>query len=98
MEHVYLHINGGFAARQTLEEMFAYNVRYQVLCQTQDQYDLLKAYQLMFSRELELDIFDTWQCKVAMRRVQMLYDHSKMPLRLLPFVYTTWPNANLRDL
>lgn len=98
MEHVYLWNNGAGGTQWTLESMFALGTRYQVLCQTQDEYDLLRGYSLMFGRELELDIFRKWLTKRGMRQLQSHHDHSKMPLRLLPVVFTTWPSVNLRGL
>lgn len=98
MQHVYFWNLGGLGHRWKLQAMFEYNVRFQVLCKTQEEYDLLFGYSLMFGQELELDTWEGWNKKRQMRQLQAHYDHSLMPLRLPPFVFTTWPDAKLRGL
>lgn len=98
MQHVYLWNYGDGGQLQTVEQMFSYSIRFQVLCKTQDELDILRGYALMFSRGLEVDTWDEWNRKRGMRQLQSHHDHSIMPLRLLPIVFTTWPNAELRGL
>lgn len=92
MEHVYFSNLGGIGHRWELQAMFNYDARYQVLCKNQEEYDLLYGYSLMFGRELELDTWEHWQLRRTARKAL------GSSLRLLPFVFTTWPNAELRGL
>lgn len=43
-----------------LEQVFDYNVRFQILCDTQDQKDYLTAMQLMFGRGVDIQTWDEW--------------------------------------
>ena len=92
IEHLYQHQNGGlFDMPISLEDMFHYNVRYQVIVDTEDQYNFLYALQLMYGRELEID---TW-ASLAEKR-EALMQTSRLKLRLLPIVFTV-SRVSLRD-
>lgn len=92
IEHVYQHQNGWLLGTSTsLEDLFNYNVRYQVIVDTEQQYDYLYALQLMYGRELEID---TW-ASLAEKR-EALWETRRMKLRLLPIVFTT-SKTHLRD-
>jgi hypothetical protein len=92
IEHVYQHQNGGlFDMPITLENMFNYNVRFQVIVDNEDQLNYLYALQLMYGRELEID---TW-ASLAEKR-EALMQTSRLKLRLLPIVFTT-SKVSLRD-
>lgn len=57
----YKHISGTLQpGTMTLEEVFSWNVRFQVLVENQEEYDLLSAYQMMFGREIQIDVFSEW--------------------------------------
>lgn len=83
------HINGG---RQrdpmTLDQVFAWNIRFQIMCRTQEEKDLLDAYQLMFGREVQVDIWDEWKRERRMRRMKSL--PSGIEQKLLPITFTTF--------
>ncbi|MNQ75831.1 hypothetical protein D3C85_906370 [compost metagenome] len=91
IEHMYQYSNGYPVARPyTLDEMFAYNIRYQVLTYTEEQRDYLFALQLMYSRELEVETWAEWN----ERRIALM-DTRRQKLRLLPIVFSTF-KLNLR--
>lgn len=85
------HINGGRQPEpMTLDQVFAWNIRFQIMCRTQEEKDLLEAYQLMYGREVQVDVWDQWKHQRRMRKMQSHYDHSKLELRLLPITFTTF--------
>lgn len=45
---------------QLLETVFAYNVRFQILTDTQEQKDYLTSMQLMFGREVDIRTWEEW--------------------------------------
>lgn len=92
IEKMYQHINGGLSDTPiSLESMFSYNVRFQVIVDTEQQCDYLFALQLMYGRELEID---TW-ASLAEKR-EALMQTSRLKLRLLPIVFTV-SRVSLRD-
>ncbi|MNR36471.1 hypothetical protein D3C85_1543930 [compost metagenome] len=98
IEHVYQHINGGIQPEpMSLDQMFAWNIRFQVLTYTEEQRDYLFALQLMYGREIQIDTWEGWETKRRMQDMAAHYDHSKVKLRLLPIVFTTF-KLNLRGL
>ena len=93
IEHVYQHQNGGlFDMPITLDNMFNYNVRYQVIVDTERQFDYLFGLQLMYGRELEMDTWAGWNEK----RIALMETRG-LKLRLLPIVFTT-SKISLRGL
>ena len=92
IEHVYQHQNGGlFDEPMSLENMFTWGVRFQVIVDNEEQYNYLYALQLMYGRELEID---TW-ASLAEKR-EALMQTSRLKLRLLPIVFTV-SRVSLRD-
>lgn len=77
----------------TLDEVFAWNVRFQVLVENQEEHDLLSAYQLMFGREIQIDVFSEWLRKHGPQEVEIggnIYFHagdSLLPVTFTTFVY-----------
>jgi len=85
IEHLYQHMQSGmFAVPFPLESVFDFNIRFQVIVDTEEQYDYLYAMQLMYGRELEID---TW-ASLAEKR-EALMQTNRLKLRLLPIVFTT---------
>lgn len=72
-----------------IEQVFAYNVRFQILCDTDEQRDYLWAMQFMYGREVDIRTWETWHKQKQMRALQCHYDHSAQPLELLPIYFTT---------
>lgn len=87
---LYQHSNGAHVGQLSLDQAMKWNIRFQILCQNQEEKDLLDAYQLMYGREVEVDIFEAWKVKRNLSRVRDHYDHSAKVLRLLPVVFTTF--------
>ena len=93
IEHVYQHISGALQPEQmTLDQMFAWNIRYQVLTQTEEERDYLFAMQLMYGREIQIETWAEWN-----ERRQAYEVTCGGRLRLLPVVFITF-HANLRGL
>ena len=93
IEHVYQHISGALQPEQmTLDQMFAWNIRYQVLTQTEEERDYLFALQLMYGREIQIETWAEWN-----ERRQAYEVTCGGRLRLLPVVFITF-HANLRGL
>lgn len=88
----YQHIKGSLQPGvMTLEQVFAWNIRFQVLVKNQEEYDLLSAYQLMFGREIQIDIFSEWK---KLNGPQEITIGDSQFLRagnvLLPFAFSTF--------
>lgn len=85
-----MHVNGRTSkwGVYSLEDMFKHNVRFQVLCQNQEELDYLQAMCLVYGRSLQVDVWDEW---LAQRKADRLCTEP-----LLPIVYTTF-HVNLRD-
>lgn len=104
MERVFSWHYGNPEGEIPLEEMFALRFQFNVLVQNQTELDLFKGYELMFGRELFIDVFSHWKCRraasMSMAVSAPTYGSGPAPrvLRLLPWVFTTWPDANLRGL
>lgn len=84
IDHVYM--QGQSTAPWTLDNLFAYKIRFQVLVDTEDQFDYLSALQLMYGREIELDTWAGWhEKKDALKATR------GMELKLLPTWFATSP-------
>lgn len=93
IEHVYQHISGAQQpSPMTLDQMFAWNIRFQVLTDTDEERDYLYALQLMYGREIQIETWAEWN-----EKRQALFDTRRMKLKLLPIVFTTF-EFNLGDL
>ena len=80
------HIRGSMQPTpMTLEAMFAWNIRFEVITQTQEEFDFLYGMQLMFGRELEMKTWAEWKEEWD---VANLY-HVKKKF-ILPFAFTTF--------
>ena len=78
----------------TLDEMFNYRIRYQILTKTQEELDYLKGMMLMYGRDIEIDVFLDWKHKQRCKRVA-----KRAYAKLLPIVFTTFNAGNsLRGL
>lgn len=86
---LHLYIRGMPVGSMGIDQVFAYNLRYQVIVDTEEEHDYLFACQLLYGREIQIDTWDGWQQKRRLRNLAAHYDNSKMPLRLLPTVFTT---------
>lgn len=82
---LYIHIGGSVPAyaNQTIEMMFNHNVRYQVICQNQEEKDYLLGLSLVYGRQLQVDVWDEW---LTQREADRLCTDP-----LLPIVYSTFP-------
>lgn len=87
---LYQHSNGAQVGRLSLDQAMKWDMHFQILCRNQEEKDLLDAYQLMYGRGVEVDIFEAWKVKRNLSRVRDHYDHSAKVLRLLPTVFTTF--------
>lgn len=57
----YQYLQGGLQpGTMSLEQVFSWNIRFQVLVRNQEEKDLLSGYQLMFGREIQIVIWDDW--------------------------------------
>lgn len=77
----------------SLDELFAWNIRFQVLVNDQEEFDLLSAYQLMYGREIQIDVFSEWLRKHGPQEVEIgghIYHcagDSLLPITFTTFVY-----------
>ena len=88
----WLHTRGTPTGQMSMDQVFAWNVRLQILCRNEEELELLQAYQLMYGRELEVCTWQQWLTK------QRVWSAQGKTLRMLPTTFTTWPDANLRGL
>lgn len=90
---VYQHINGAIQPHpMTVEEMFAWNIRFQIITDNEEERDYLYGLQLMYGREVELESWAEWnERRIALKETR------RMELRVLPFTFTT-SKMNLRGL
>ena len=93
---LYCNVNGAPAEKPSwsIDQLFNYGVRYQVLCKTQEEVDELQAYQLLYSRELDVQTFDQWKLKQRMSKIKAHYGDGKQ-IFLLPIVFTTFPAGSM---
>lgn len=90
IKNLYMHVNGGIlAGMPPVDRPWKDNLRSQIFCQNQEEYDYLSSLNLMHGREIEIHIWDEWR---SMRR-GLLSGGTR--LRVLPIAYTTW-YVNLR--
>lgn len=75
----------------SVDYVFSWNIRYQILCSTQDELDEIQGWQLIYGRKVEADTFDNWK-KRAKESRRHRYDlgTSEPVLRMLPIVITTF--------
>lgn len=94
------HINGALQRDpMTLDQVFAWNIRFQIFCRNQDEKDLLSAYQLIYGREVQVDVYKEWMNSRGPHEVDIGGHKYMMAGKSpLPFTFTTWPDANLRGL
>lgn len=83
---MYQHINGHLQTNpmtMTIEAMFAWNIRFEVITQTEEEFDYLYGLQLMFGRELEMKTWAEWKEE---------FDASPQfrKKKPLPFTFTTF--------
>lgn len=70
-----------------VEQVFNYGVRFEVIVQSEEEFDYLFALQLMFGRELEMKTWAEWKEEYdVMGTLDVRY--KKVPL---PFTFTTFP-------
>ena len=82
------HIRGHMQPEpMTIEAMFAWNIRFEVIVQTEEEFNYLYSLQLMYSRELEMKTWAEWKEEYdVMGTLDVRY--KKVPL---PFTFTTFP-------
>jgi hypothetical protein len=86
----YNHINGMMnGAQWTEEQVFNYKVRFQILCQNQEEKDEILGWALAYGRNIQVDTHSEW--------VGVVRSKAPEDMRLLPIVFTTW-RVNLRGL
>lgn len=73
-----------------LEQVFDYNVRFQILCDTQEQKDYLTAMQLMFGREVDIRTWDEWNKRKATVPLEQYFRErdTSQPEHIDQFLYT----------
>lgn len=75
-----------------LESVFAYNVRFQILTDTQEQKDYLTAMQMMFGREVDIRTWDEWHARPEspfMRVDGLAVSIEQLQPSLLPIYFCT---------
>ena len=80
----------------SLDELFAWNIRFQVLVNDREEFDLLSAYQLMYGREIQIDIFSDWVKVHGPQEVNIggnLFMHAGGSI--LPVTFTTFNHINM---
>ena len=70
----------------TLDEVFDYIIRFQVLVDTEEHLDYLTALQLMYGREIQVDTWAGWH-----EQKDALKSTRGMELKLLPIWFSTTP-------
>lgn len=82
----------------TLHQVFEYRIRFQILCQNQEEVDTITGFSLVYGREVDVCTWDQWRHRVRMSKIQEHYGTGKL-LRLLPIVFTTYdPGDSLREI
>lgn len=102
IENLYMHVNGGvLQIMPPVDRPWKDNIRCQIFCQNQEEYDYLSALNLMHGRDIEIHIWDEW---LKSKTTFWEYDSAKAEStfvqrrpRVLPIAYTTW-FCNLRGL
>lgn len=81
---LYLHIGNAVpnTCNRSIDQMFNHNIRFQVICQNQDEKDYLGGLCLVYGRQLQVDVWDEW---LAQRKADKLCTEP-----LLPIVYSTF--------
>lgn len=80
----------------SLDELFAWNIRFQVLVENQEEHDLLSAYQMMFGREIQIDVFSDWVKVHGPQEVNIggsTFMHAGGSI--LPITFTTFNHINM---
>lgn len=86
---VYQHISGHCQpSTMSLEQMFAWNIRFEVITQTQEQHDFLYGLQMMYGRELEMSTWAEWKEDYDTKRQHHMRGNWKRPM---PITFTTFP-------
>lgn len=96
---LYQHSNGAYVGKMSLDAVMGWNTLFQIFCQNQEEKDLLDGYQLMYGRQVQVDIFDEWMKDYGPRKVFIggneFMSAGKSPL---PLSFTTWQTDALRGL
>lgn len=94
---LYEYRNGAPIGSLSIDAVYTYNIRYQILCQTEEEHDYLSALQLMYGREVQVDIWSKWKRKRLVQYHLLAHNPeaprtgSLAPLnKLLPIVFTTF--------
>lgn len=96
--------NAQISAMTTLDQMFSHRIRFTVLCQTQDELDILKGYELMYSRKLEIYTLNQWKEREPVIKGYTQTDDGEINYikeysKLTPVVYSTFkPEDHFRGL
>lgn len=81
-----LYFQGQSDSEWTLDQVFEYKVRYQILADSEDQFDYLTALQYMYGREIQIDTWAGWHedaaAYLATRRIKKV---------MLPVWFSTTP-------
>lgn len=88
IDNLWQHISGSMQpGRMTVDQMFAWNIRFEVIVKDEEEFNYLYSLQLMFGRELEMKTWAEWKEEYD---VCATIDHryKKVPL---PFCFTTFP-------
>lgn len=89
IEDLMIYSKGVFTGTIGVEAAFNWNVRFQILCDTEEQRDYLWAMQLMYGREVDIRTWNTWYLQKRMNDVQRHYTRSMLKLELLPLYFCT---------
>lgn len=88
----YQHINGcRQPGKMTLDQVFEWNIRFQILCLNQEEYDLLQGYQLVYGREVQVELFSEWRKTCGPQKVMIGgFEFTTAGSSPLPFTFTTF--------
>lgn len=78
----------------SMDRVFNYGIRFQILTQTQEEADYLTGLQLLYGREVQIDTLNQWKQKARLSQVTAHYRRTAPILKLLPVVFTTWDAGN----
>lgn len=76
----------------SMDRLFSWNVRFLLICSTQDELETLQGYMLVYGRKIEIDTFDNWKkrAKESRRHDYSLGGYTEPILRMPPIVVSTF--------
>ena len=81
----------------SLDQVFNWNIRFQVFVQNQEEKHLIDAYQLMYGREVESHIWSEWEAKCGPQWVEIGgTSFLRAGESILPMAFATFNDVDLR--